>query len=259
MSLLVDLPQRLLRASDQAQALPPSQGEGLNVSAGYALQRQGVQQREARGERVSGWKVAFAGEAAQRRFGLSEPVYGALTDAMQVAPDEPVALSRLIRPKLEIEVALTLGRDLAPGFHSDEALLDAIADIAPAFEIADCRWQGWSFAAGAFLADNAAAGLYCLGEGVRYQPEQHRQLDFCLSLDGRVLGEGRSSLSADSPHENLCWLIRRVLADRQHLRAGQVILSGALLPPIDVQAGEYRLDMLGTRLALRFTTADAAV
>lgn len=246
------LSARLLAAGRQARPLVPDQGEGLDVSAGYALQRQGWQQRQARQERLSGWKVAFAGAAAQHRFGLSEPVYGVLTDAMALPKDQPVQLSQLIQPKLEIEVAFTLGQDLHPDVHSDEALLAAIAEVAPSFEIADSRWQDWTFGAGAFLADNAAAALYRLGRGQRFIPEQHRQVDYRLQHDDQELGVGSSSLAADSPQSMLCWLLRRLLADRQPLRAGQVILSGALLPPLAIRPGVYRLSMLGADTLLRF-------
>lgn len=252
MSTATSLSTLLLLAGQHASPLAPDQGEGLDVSTGYALQGQGLQQRQSRQEQLSGWKVAFAGTAAQHRFGLSEPVYGVLTDAMAVSEDQPVDLSQLIRPKLEIEVAFILGQDLLPDFHSDEALLAAVAEVAPAFEIADSRWQNWTFNAGAFLADNAAAALYCLGQRQGFVSERHRQLEFRLYHNGQALGAGSSGLDADSPSSILCWLIRRLLADRQPLRAGQVILSGALLPPLDIQPGLYQLSMLGVDTILRF-------
>lgn len=246
------LPAQLLLAGQDALPLTFNRGEALDVSTGYALQGQGLQQRQARQEQLSGWKVAFAGVAAQHRFGLSEPVYGALTDAMAVSEDQSVDLSKLIRPKLEIEVAFILGQDLLPDFYSDEALLAAISEVAPAFEIADSRWRDWIFNAGAFLADNAAAALYCLGYRQQFVPERHLQMNYRLQYNGEALGTGVSALGATSPQSILCWLIRRLLADRQPLRAGQVILSGALLPPLDIQPGLYRLSMLGTDTLLRF-------
>jgi len=51
---------------------------------------------------------------------------------------------------------------------------------------------------------------------------------------------------------NLCWLVRRLLADGQCVEAGQVVLSGSLLAPLDIKTAEYRLHMLGMELALFF-------
>ncbi|MEQ9727975.1 2-keto-4-pentenoate hydratase [Pseudomonas sp. WHRI 8822A] len=247
-----NLAQRLLQAAREQVPLPREQGDGLGLAAGYELQRLGVLVREARHERLSGWKVAFAGAAAQRRFGLSEPVYGALTDAMAVAEGQTVDLAGLIQPKLEIELAVVMGQDLNPGFYSDEALLAAIGEVAAAFEIADCRWQGWGFEAGAFVADNSAAAAYCLSARQPFDVRRHAQVEYRLMHEGHALGCGLSSLGDESPLSNTCWLIRRLLADGHRLSAGQIILSGALLPPIAIEPGCYRLGMLGMELALQF-------
>ncbi|BBP64606.1 putative hydratase/decarboxylase [Pseudomonas sp. Cab53] len=259
MNPLDDLVVRLHHAGLGAEALPPLPPLALDVPAGYALQREALRQREVRGEQLSGWKVAFAGSAAQRRFGLHEPVLGALTQAMAVKPSSTVALAQLIQPKLEVELAFVLGRTLVPGDYSDEAILAAVSMVAPAFEIADCRWLGWQFGVGAFLADNAAAARYCLGSPVVFDPVLHASVAYRLTCDGVSCGSGDTQAREDAPTSNLCWLVRRLLADGQALEAGQVVLSGALLAPLAIQAGEYRLQMLGTELALVFQAGtDAA-
>lgn len=252
MSALNDLPQRLLRAVSDCSPLQIIDAEGLDVAQGYALQRKGVLLRQARLERVCGWKVAFASDAAQHRFGLNEPVYGVLTDAMAVKAAATIDISELIQPKLEIELVLILGRDLKPGELNDDKIVEAIGSVALGFEIADCRWADWKFSAGGFLADNAAAAMYCLSEEVPFVVEQHAQVSYQLHHNGAWLGSGVSSLNAESPLAIVCWLVRRLLADGHHLCAGQVILSGALLPPIDIQPGRYTLAMFGTELALNF-------
>lgn len=247
-----DLLVRLHDAAQAVHALPSLEPEVFDMQKGYALQREALRRRQAGGEQLSGWKVAFAGRAAQERFGLDEPVLGGLTDAMAVEPGSAVALARLIQPKLEIELAFVLGRTLEPGFHSDEDLLAAVSEVAPAFEIADCRWQGWRFGVGAFLADNAAAGLYCLGPQVGFDPDRLSEVTYRLMCDGVSCGEGNVLAREDTPVANLCWLVRRLLADGQRVEAGQVVLSGSLLAPLDIKAAEYRLQMLGMELALVF-------
>lgn len=250
---------RLHQATRTVHAIAPLAPDALDRFSGYALQRQALFLRQAAGEQLSGWKVAFASRAAQKRFGLDEPVYGGLTDHMSVQPGQSVALSRLIQPKLEIEMAIVLGRTLTQGDYSDEEILAAISEVAPAFEIADCRWQGWAFEAGAFLADNAAAGLYCLGARTAFDPLLHTHVAYRLECAGALSGEGDTLDREDNPLANLCWLIRRLLADGQRVEAGQVVLSGALLAPINIQPTTYRLHMFGTELALVFTADTAPV
>ncbi|XVO89353.1 2-keto-4-pentenoate hydratase [Pseudomonas palleroniana] len=243
---------QLHQAGHRAQAIAPLPPETLDQRQGYALLSQSLVQRLASGEYLSGWKVAFAGRAAQARFGLDEPVYGALTSAMAVEPGSAVSFERLIQPKLEVELALVFGRALAAGYYRDEEILAAIAEVAPAFEIADCRWQGWAFGLGAFLADNAAAGLYCVGPRVPFDAVQHACVEYRLEHEGQLLGSGDTQTREDGPQFNLCWLVRRLLADGHPVEAGQVVLSGALLAPLAIQPGAYRLHMLGTELALDF-------
>ncbi|MBT2340003.1 MULTISPECIES: 2-keto-4-pentenoate hydratase [Pseudomonas] len=250
---------QLHRATLAAQALPALSPQAFDLPAGYAMQREALRQRQARGEQLRGWKVAFAGSAAQNRMGIHEPVLGALTDVMAVEPGSSVDLTSLIQPKLEIELACFLGRTLAPGDYSDEQILACVCAVAPAFEIADCRWQDWSFGAGAFLADNAAAALYCVGPRIELEPGQIPHVSYCLARDGVACGSGDTQAREDTPQVNVCWLIRRLLADGQRLEAGQVVLSGALLPPMDIQPAEYRLHMLGTELALVFQADAGAV
>lgn len=250
MSTVIDLPAALYAAQRNVTPLVLLETATPGKAEGYRLQRLLLQHRLAAGESLCGWKVALCGAAAQVRFALDEPVYGALTSAMEIALGEVVELRHFIQPKLEVELAYRLGCSLEPGRYDDQQLLQAIAGVAPAFEVADCRWHGWRFSLGAFLADNAAAAGYSLGTFVPFDARHQASMEYCLSLDGACLGQGRSA--GDEPLGHLLWLLRRLLDDGQPLTAGEVVLSGALLAPIDVVAGEYALDMLGQHLRLSF-------
>lgn len=255
MSLVRQLLSRLREAAVAAAPLPTEEGERLDVVQGYCLLCQALQQRRNGGETLVGWKVAFASRAAYERFGLSEPVYGALTDVMQVDAERPVDLQRFIQPKLEIELAFVLDRALPAAEYSDAQLLAAVGHMAPAFEVADSRWQGWRFGAGAFLADNASAAAFCLGRRQPFDATLAARLDYALYRDDALLAKGSLGARDDTPLRNLCWVLRRLLEDGHALEAGQVILSGALLAPLALTPGDYRLAMLGTELALTFTPA----
>lgn len=245
MSTPLDLSAALRQALQDAQPLTKLE-QALSLEQGYDLQRQALM---GSGQALGGWKVALSGAPAQARLGLREPVYGWLSVDMARSPGSVLPLSQLIAPKLEVELAFELGHDIAPGLHADEALLAAVARVAPAFEIADCRWQGWRFDIGAFLADDAAAGLYCLSPWQACDALACHRLDCRLTHGKNLLG---SAEAGETPEQNLLWLLRRLLADGQPLRAGQVILSGALLAPVDIQQGEYRLQMMGVELVVRF-------
>lgn len=258
MSVARQLLNSLREAAIAAAPLPSEEGEALDVVQGYCLLCQALQQRRSSGEALVGWKVAFASKAAYERFGLTEPVYGALTDVMQVPADSLVGLGRFIQPKLEIELAFVLNKSLPADSYTDEQLLAAVGYMAPAFEVADSRWQGWRFGAGAFLADNASAAAFCLGPRQPFDATRAARLEFALYSDDALLAKGSLGDRDDTPLRNLCWVLRRLLADGHDLESGQVILSGSLLAPMNLTANHYRLDMLGTKLALTCAPAVSA-
>ncbi|UFH50408.1 2-keto-4-pentenoate hydratase [Pseudomonas sp. KNUC1026] len=258
MSAARPLLDRLQEAAATGIALPADQGEPLEAWQGHALLLLGLQLRLSRGEALAGWKVAFASRAAYERFGLNEPVYGALTDVMQLPPASTVDLARFIQPKLEVELAFIIGEHLQAGSYSDEQLHAVVGEMAPAFEVADCRWQGWRFGAGGFLADNAAAAGFCLGRRQPFDAARAAAVEYTLSRDGTSLGQGELGSREDTPLRSLCWVLRRLLEDGQDLYPGQVILSGALLPPLGLAPGQYRLEMLGQALELTFRPAEPA-
>lgn len=245
MSALSELPAALRQALQQARPLPKLE-QSLSLEQGYRLQGEALAQA---GMALGGWKVALSGAPAQARLGLSEPVYGWLSADMQREPGSLLPLAQLIAPKLEVEVAFELGRDIVPGEHDDASLLAAVSRMAAAFEVADCRWQGWRFDIGAFLADDSAAALYCLGPWQAFDAQACRRIECDLVHEGALLG---SAKAGEIPEQNLLWLLRRLLTDGQPLLAGQVILSGALLAPVDVHKGQYRVQMMGVELVLRF-------
>ncbi|MEJ2633099.1 MAG: hypothetical protein P8015_18175 [Acidihalobacter sp.] len=241
----------LRRARFDVVPIPLSEERvALEVGEGYHLQRQGFLERAAHGEALTGWKVAFSNSTAQRRLGLEEPVYGILTDHMWVQKNGYIDATQLIQPKLEVELGLVIGRDMPQEEYDDLQLLDAIDCVIPAFEVADCRWSDWRFSAGEFLADNAATGRYCLGDPLPSAVLHMNSVQCSLEVDGQAVGglTGRPHVSL----HNFTWLMRRLLLDGYAVRAGQVILSGALFAPVDVRIGIYRLQMLETDLTLQF-------
>jgi 2-keto-4-pentenoate hydratase len=82
---------------------------------------------------------------------------------MAVGDGEPVALGRLIQPKVEAEVALVIGRDLTHERHTYADLIRATEYVLPAIEIVDSRIENWNIRFVDTVADNASSGLFVLG------------------------------------------------------------------------------------------------
>ena len=179
--------------------------------------------------------------------------------------------TRLLQPKIEAEIAFVLGHDLdrpdADGTFRPEDLADAVAAVIPALEIVDSRVAGWDISFGDTVADNASSGLYVLGD-VRADPDQFgpdlgaQLAALSMTMIRRTRGQadekvstGRGADCLGSPLTALAWLAATAFRFGEPLRAGQVILAGALGPMVPVAPGdEFRADIsgLGT-VAARFT------
>ncbi|MFA7625068.1 MAG: fumarylacetoacetate hydrolase family protein, partial [Pusillimonas sp.] len=150
---------------------------------------------------------------------------------MALCDGEEIAAGRLIQPKVEAEIALVLERDLPHEKNTLADLIRATAYLLPALEVVDSRIAGWDISLADTIADNASSGVYVLG----LEPRKLGQVDLLsCGMDFRKNGvtESVGSGAACLGHPLLAahWLARTMFQLGSPLKAGDVILSGALGP-----------------------------
>ncbi|MFC0680574.1 2-keto-4-pentenoate hydratase [Lysobacter korlensis] len=241
--------ERLRLASETGTACAPVRDLlGADQDEAYAVQSLGIGRRIAAGRRVVGRKIGLTSASVQAQFGVYTPDYGVLLDDMVVADREPLDLSRFLQPRVEAEVAFVLGRDLdSPTTHVAD-VLRATEFVLPAIEVVDSRIAGWNISITDTIADNASSGAIVLGT----TPRSLNRLDLAavgmsLDFDGEPVSTGSGAACLGSPVIAVAWLARAVARHGRPLRAGEVILSGALGPMIAATTGVFRarLDGLG--------------
>jgi 2-keto-4-pentenoate hydratase len=206
----------------------------IDLSTAYAVQRELTEARLAEGARVVGHKIGITSPAVQQQLGVDQPDFGVLFDDMDVSGLPSVPVDRLLQPRIEAEVAFVLGADLdSPG-----DVRDAVAFMAPALEIVDSRIAGWDITIADTIADNASSGLYVLGPArVRLDDVRPVDVQMELRVDGSIVSKGSGAACLGDPLEALAWLAAAARDLGDPLRAGQVVLSGALGPMVPVVAG----------------------
>jgi 2-keto-4-pentenoate hydratase len=186
---------------------------------------------------------------------VDRPDFGVLYGDMEIANGGAVPSGLLLQPKIEAEVAFILGRDL-DGDGDDGDLRDAVAFVVPAVEIVDSRIADWDISFGDTVADNASSGLFVLGDTrVPLAEVEPIDVQMTMRLDGETVSEGSGKACLGDPLLALAWLARTARALGEPLRAGQIILSGALGPMVAVTSGarvEAELSGLG-RVAVTFS------
>ncbi|MFJ7296770.1 2-keto-4-pentenoate hydratase [Streptomyces collinus] len=217
------------------------------IDAAYEVQRRMAAARTAAGARRVGAKIGLTAPAVQEQFGVFEPDFGMLFDDMVFAHGEPVALDRFLQPRSEGEIAFVLGSDLDLPGATVADVLRATAFVLPAIEIVDSRISRWDLTIADTVADNASSGAVVLGT----VPHTLNGLDLAqvgmtLYRDEEPVSFGAGHACLGSPVVAVTWLARELARRGQPLRAGDVVMSGALGPMVEITCGgRYRLELDG--------------
>jgi len=230
----------------------------VTIEDAYHVSLRMVNRRiEDDGEKVIGKKIGVTSPAVQEMLGVFQPDFGYLTDQMLYPNGGPMPISeKLIQPRAEGEIAFMLKRDLnGPGVTNDD-VLDATDYVMPCFEVVDSRIRDWNVKIQDTVADNASCGLFVLGEEhVNPTGLDFPSLRMRVYKNGRFLSEGLGSAALGSPLNCVSWLANTLSQFGITLNAGDVVLSGSLVPLEPVVAGdEMRLEVEGIGTAsVQFT------
>lgn len=212
----------------------------LTIDEAYEISLEFLNRRLKDGEKVIGKKIGVTSKPVQDMLNVREPDFGFLTDVMQVEDGGTVNIAHsLIQPRAEAEIAFILSKDLrGPGVTTDD-VLDATVAIAPCFEIVDSRIADWKIRIQDTVADNASCGVFVIGSE-RIDPRQHdlAALKVHVTKNGRFLSAGLGAAVQGSPLAAVAWLANTLGRHGVVLAAGDIILSGSLVPLESAQAGD---------------------
>jgi 2-oxo-3-hexenedioate decarboxylase len=237
----LELARVLDRARLEAQSLPPltrSQPD-LTLQDAYAIQAEGIRLRTARGERVIGLKLGLTSEAKRQQMNLDAPVYGVLTQQMQVPAGGAFRMQGLIHPKIEPEVAFRTSRELRGRISREEAL-EACASVFAAMEILDSRYLDFKyFSLPDVVADNSSSSLFVLGTQERPPRELAlAELGMTMAVNGTAVQSARSSAISGDPLLSVVQLCELLEKRGEALPAGSVVLAGAATAAHMLQPGD---------------------
>jgi len=210
-----------------------------DLAAAYAVQETGTRERLAAGGRLAGRKIGLTSAAVQKQLGVSQPDYGMLFADMEVPDGGCAPAARRRQPRAEAEIAFVLGRDLDTAHTTPADLLRAVEYAVCAIEIVDSRIADWDIRIADTVADNASAGLYVLGS----RPRRLHDIDLVLCgmvarRNGEIVSTGAGAACMGNPLVAAAWLADTMSAAGRPLKAGDVILSGALGPMVPMSGGD---------------------
>lgn len=231
---------RLERATDTGIACSPVVDliGSSDIDTAYAVQKTLTRRRLDAGARLIGRKIGLTSAAVQAQIGVDRPDFGVLFDDMHFTHGAVVPYSRLLQPKAEAEVAFVLGSDILDASSAD-SVRHAVELAYPALEIVDSRIAQWQIGITDTVADNASSGVFVIGE-VGFTLDDFEPSDVVMTMrrNGEIVSSGTGRDCLGDPLAALAWLAGTALDIGSPLRAGDIVLSGALGPMVPVLPGD---------------------
>lgn len=252
---------RRLRDAYQTGAVAPLRDalEPQDIAGAYAVQAENTQVWISQGRRIVGRKVGLTAKAVQAQLGVDQPDFGVLFDDMAIPDGGRLDPAKVLQPKAEAEVAFILGADLLDTATSPEAAAQAVAEVVAAIEIVDSRIADWKITFADTVADNGSSAFYVLGQTSK--PLDGLDLWTCgmaLEVNGEVVSLGAGVACLGHPLKALAWLANTLAERGEPLRAGDVVLSGALGPMVAIKSGDMVKASIGGLGAVSFTYGEPA-
>ncbi len=210
------------------------------------------------GETVAGWKVGAMSVGVQRAEGYDGPIPGRIFGTTVYRDGAVVPQARLQRGMVEAEVGFRFGAELKERKGAFTAVdLVGLVEAMPALDITSTRYAagrraGWtarqSMLAG--IADNGNGGMVVLGQtAADWQVLDLTQMLAALRVNGGASAPHLLGARRRDPIDALAWTVKHVYERGFGIRAGDVVLTGSLTEPQELQAGdrvECRMPGLGS-------------
>lgn len=212
----------------------------LSINEAYEVQLYTIQEYLEDGQHITGKKIGLTSKAMQDLLGVEEPDYGQLTNEMEVENGGSISFKRVLQPKVEGEIAFILKNDLAGPHVTPLDVVQATDVIVPALEIVDSRIKDWKITLEDTVADNASSGLYLLGGKPRKITDVDiKYIGMALYKNEKLQNTGVGAAALGDPVKCVAWLANKLAKYGISLKAGEIILSGALSAAIDAEPGDY--------------------
>ena len=218
----------------------------LDIAGAYAVQDINTRFWQNQGRRIVGRKAGLTARAVQQQLGVDQPDFGALFDDMRVADGGTLDPARCIQPKVEAEIAFVLGADLPLPDTTPEQVAAAVAGVHAAIEIVDSRIADWKITFADTVADNGSSAFFVLAdEGRPLVGSDLYTAGMVMEVNGAIASTGVGAAALGHPLNAAAWLAQTLAARGEPLRAGDIVLAGALGPMVALKPGDHVVARVG--------------
>ncbi|MCR9182667.1 MAG: fumarylacetoacetate hydrolase family protein [Flavobacteriaceae bacterium] len=208
----------------------------------YAVQKLITKSRILQGAEPIGKKIGLTSVKVQEQLGVDQPDFGVLFNDMELKNGGELSISETMQPKAEAEIAFVLKKGLLSKNPSLKEIEDAIDYAVAAIEVVGSRIANWDIKITDTIADNASASHFVLGDVKRKLSEiDVIGCEMQLFQNDQLVSQGSGAACLGSPLIAVQWLAKKMVEMESPLKAGDIILSGALGPMVNVVVGDSLL------------------
>ena len=239
---------RRLREAYTTGAVPPLRDglDPVDIAGAYAVQTINTRLWESEGRKIVGRKAGLTAKAVQQQLGVDQPDFGVLFDDMRIADGGTLAADKALQPKAEAEIAFVLGADLPDPETDAAAVAAAVATVHAAIEIVDSRIADWKITFADTVADNGSSAFFVLAErGLPLAGLDLYSAGMVMEINGAIASLGAGAAALGHPLNAAAWLARTLASRGEPLKAGYVLLAGALGPMVALNPGDHVRAIVG--------------
>ena len=216
----------------------------MDMDDAYAVQAAWAGKKREAGDGVIGWKIGLTSKAMQSALNIDIPDSGILFESMRFGDGATIPAGHFIQPRVEAEIAFVMKSPLkGPGCTIFD-VLNATDFVVPSLEILDTRILRKDPETGKLrvvfdtIADNAAnAGIVTGGRALRPLDIDLRWAGAIVSRNGAVEETGLGAGVLNHPAQGIVWLVNRLAQYGDGIEAGQIVLSGSFIRPVECPPG----------------------
>ncbi|MGW3284303.1 2-keto-4-pentenoate hydratase [Streptomyces sp. NPDC001002] len=207
----------------------------LTMERAYDVQERLTALRLAEGRCHVGYKLGYTSAAMREQMGVQSPNYGPLLDDMILRDNAWV--KDFLHPRVEPEIGIVLSKDLPGTGLLLPEIADAVAAVHACLEVVDSVWHDYKFTAEQNTADGSSAAGVVLGPELDVAPLDSHRVTVELTGDGTSLATATSAAAGGHPLYSIAWLADALAARGQHLRKGELVITGGLTAAMPLRPG----------------------
>lgn len=211
----------------------------------YAIQNLNTQFWLSQGRHIIGKKIGLTSSAVQKQLGVNQPDYGILFHDMKIDDEGSLQGQKLLQPKVEAEIAVRLCKDIDDPNIELAEFIESIDAIAPALEIVDSRIEDWKISFADTVADNGSSSHFVIGAWLQDKSIDLYSCGMVLEKNGEICSLGTGAACLGHPYKAGLWLAKKMIEINQPLKAGEILLTGALGPMVAIYPGDHIKAVIG--------------